>query len=141
MESSLSALDGDIAASRASLSALQAEEKAKLTKLEGVAMAYSTMVQNIDVYNEQCSVLSGEAAALVAKEDQRRMDTQGITSRVKQEVLQSAQMYCARASTFTMEWHTDAQVSSIVTSRPFLSPCAVVRGPGSSAKASVGPDF
>ena len=51
MESSLSALDGDIAASRASLSALQAEEKAKLTKLEGVAMAYSTMVQNIDVYN------------------------------------------------------------------------------------------
>ena len=58
----------------------------QVEKLQQKLSCYKSIMHAVEAYDEQCGLLKDEVAALVTTETQRRMDTHGISGRVKQEV-------------------------------------------------------
>ena len=58
-----------------------------IKKLDSVVGAFSTVLKKVSAFDDQCSMLRAEVAALDDMESQRRMDTHGISGRVKEELV------------------------------------------------------
>ena len=57
-----------------------------MSALSGVIQSYTSMLKTVGTYDEQCNRLQAEVAHLVSTEDQGRLDTHRIASRVEQEL-------------------------------------------------------
>lgn len=103
---SLSATETEIAMIQDGLKEERTAEINKIATLEVVVKSFSGMLAAVETYDEQCTQLKTEVAQLVTMENQRRMDTHGISGRIKQE-LDEAQARLKKQTDLMHNMHRD----------------------------------